>query len=92
MATWQLQEAKDRFSEVIERALGEGPQMMAVRGEPVAVLISNAEDVRVTQPKPRFVKFVRSSPRFGSNWMLLGMRIRRCIAVRDRHCGYGRRD
>ncbi len=33
MATWQLQEAKDRFSEVLELALSEGPQVIAVRGE-----------------------------------------------------------
>ena len=39
--------------------------MMAVRGEPVAVLIPNAEYVWVTQPKSRFVKFIRSSPLFG---------------------------
>jgi antitoxin Phd len=65
MATWQLQEAKDRFSEVVERALREGPQVIAVCGEPVAVLISNAEHARLTQPKPRFVEFMRSSPLFG---------------------------
>jgi antitoxin Phd len=65
MATWQLQEAKDRFSEVLERALTEGPQLIALRGEPVAVLISNAEYARLTQSKPRFVEFMRSSPLFG---------------------------
>jgi antitoxin Phd len=65
MATWQLQETKDRFSEVLERALTEGPQLIALRGEPVAVLISNAEYARLTQSKPRFVEFMRSSPLFG---------------------------
>ena len=65
MATWQLQEATDRFSEVIERALSEGPQVIAVRGEPVAVLISHAEHARLTRPQPRLVEFMRSSPLFG---------------------------
>jgi antitoxin Phd len=65
MATWQRQEATDRFSEVLERALSEGPQVIAVRGEPVAVLISNAEYARLTRAKPRFVEFMRSSPLFG---------------------------
>jgi antitoxin Phd len=65
MATWQLQEAKDKFSEVLEQALREGPQMIAARGESVAVLISNAEYARLTQAKPRFVEFMRSSPLFG---------------------------
>lgn len=65
MATWQLQEATDRFSEVLERALGEGPQVIAVRGESVAMLISHVEYARLTQAKPRFVDFMRSSPLFG---------------------------
>jgi len=39
MPTWQLKEAKGKFSEVVKRALSEGPQGIAVRGESVAVLI-----------------------------------------------------
>jgi antitoxin Phd len=50
---------------MVERALSEGPQVIAVRGEPAAVLISNAEYARPTRPKPRFVEFMRSSPLFG---------------------------
>ena len=65
MATWQLQEAKDRFSEVLELALSEGPEVIAVRGESVAALISNAEYARLMRPKPRFVEFMRSSPLSG---------------------------
>ena len=42
MSTWQLQEAKCKLSEVVERALSEGPQGITVRGEPAAVLISRA--------------------------------------------------
>ena len=34
MATWQLQEAKSKFSEMVKRALSEGPQGITVRGEP----------------------------------------------------------
>lgn len=65
MSTWQLQEAKDRFSELVERALSEGPQDITVRGEPVAVLISHAEYTRLTHPKPGFVDFMRASPMVG---------------------------
>ena len=65
MATWQLQEAKGKFSEVVKRALSEGPQGITVRGEPVAVLISRAEYARLTLPKPGFVEFMRSSPMAG---------------------------
>ena len=65
MATWQLQEAKGKFSEVVKRALSEGPQDITVRGEPVAVLISRAEYARLTHPKPGFVEFMRRSPMVG---------------------------
>ena len=59
MATWQLQEAKSKFSEMVKRALSEGPQGITVRGEPVAVLVSRVEYTRLTQPKPGFVKLMR---------------------------------
>lgn len=62
MSTWQLQEAKGKFSEVVKLALSEGPQGITVRGEPVAVLISRAEYTRLTHPKPGFVAFIRNSP------------------------------
>ena len=65
MATWQLQAAKSKFSEVVKRALSEGPQSITVRGEPVAVLISRAEYARLTYPKPGFVEFMRRSPMVG---------------------------
>ena len=65
MATWQLQQAKGKFSEVVKRALSEGPQGITVRGEPVAVLISRAEYARLTHPKPGFVEFMRGSPMAG---------------------------
>ncbi len=65
MSTWQLQQAKGKFSEVVKRALSEGPQGITVRGEPVAVLISRAEYARLTHPKPGFVEFMRRSPMAG---------------------------
>ena len=65
MATWQLQEAKSKFSEMVKRALSEGPQGITVRGEPVAVLVSRLEYTRLTQPKPGFVELMRASPLAG---------------------------
>lgn len=66
MSTWQLQEAKGKFSEVVKRALKEGPQGITVRGEPVAVVISREEYARLTHPKPGFLAFMRSSPLMGA--------------------------
>ncbi len=36
---WQLQEAKNKFSELVRRAREEGPQVVTVRGEKVAVVV-----------------------------------------------------
>ena len=65
MSTWQLQEAKSKFSEVVKRALSEGPQDITVRGVAVAVLMSRDEYTRLTHPKPGFVEFMRGSPMVG---------------------------
>lgn len=40
---WQIQEAKARFSEMVERALKEGPQTVTRHGKPVAVLVPVGE-------------------------------------------------
>jgi prevent-host-death family protein len=37
---WQLQEAKNRFSEVVSLALQEGPQRVTRHGKEVAVIVS----------------------------------------------------
>ena len=37
-STWQLQEAKNKLSEVIRRAREEGPQTITVRGEDAVVV------------------------------------------------------
>ena len=40
MRTWQVQEAKARFSEFLDASLKEGPQVVTRRGVPAAVLVS----------------------------------------------------
>ena len=37
--TWQVQEAKSRFSEFLQRTLSDGPQTVTLRGVPTAVLV-----------------------------------------------------
>ncbi len=37
---WQLQEAKARFSELVQKALDEGPQTVTRRGQPAVVVLS----------------------------------------------------
>lgn len=47
MATWQLQEAKSRFSELVEETLTNGPQTVTRRGVDAVVVISLAEFKRM---------------------------------------------
>jgi len=59
---WQLQEAKQRLSELVQRVLDEGPQVLTRRGEEVVVLISAAEYQRLTGRVPDFKQFLLSAP------------------------------
>ncbi len=63
MRSWQLQEAKARFSELVRHCGRDGPQDITVRGEPAAVLLSRRDYERLRKgSKPRFVDFIRRSP------------------------------
>lgn len=55
---WQLQEAKARLSEVVRRAVGEGPQHVSVRGEPAAVVLSAQDYRRLTSQRPSIVDHI----------------------------------
>jgi prevent-host-death family protein len=65
MATWQVQQAKTHFSEVIERAQSEGPQTITKHGKPRAVVLSATEYDALrngkTKPKRSFVEFLLST-------------------------------
>ena len=59
---WQLQEAKNRFSEVVRKASEEGPQTVTKHGKDSVVVLS-AEDYRkLEQPKTSLVDFFQKSP------------------------------
>jgi prevent-host-death family protein len=63
MATWQVQDAKTRLSEVIERARTEGPQTITRHGAERAVVLS-IEDYRVLAAhKPDFKAYLLSGPK-----------------------------
>jgi prevent-host-death family protein len=60
-ATWQLQEAKAKFSEVIKRTSNE-PQIITVRGKDVAVILSLESYKKLVSPKPNLYDFIHNSP------------------------------
>ncbi|MFT4927559.1 MAG: antitoxin Phd [Phenylobacterium sp.] len=59
---WQLQDAKNRFSEVVDNAMQQGPQMVTKRGKEAVVVISIEEYRKMQQPKNTLVDFFQSSP------------------------------
>jgi antitoxin Phd len=61
---WQLQTAKQRFSELVERALHEGPQIVTRRGREVAVVVGIDEYRRLRDGEPDFKRFLLEGPRF----------------------------
>ena len=49
MKTWPVQDAKARFSELLEACLREGPQLVTRRGAEAAVLVPVTEWQRLTR-------------------------------------------
>lgn len=66
-ATWQLQDAKARFSELFRKTLAEGPQRITRSGGGEAVIISLADYERLTGQNrpPDLYEFLRNSPLAG---------------------------
>lgn len=63
--TWQLQDAKNRLSEVVDRAQHTGPQIITRRGTEVAVVLSYEEYARLQQAQTSLSEFFRLSPLAG---------------------------
>jgi prevent-host-death family protein len=62
---WQLQEAKNRLSQVVNSAQHDGPQTITLRGKPAAVVVSIAEYRKLTLPRTGLSQFFRQSPLHG---------------------------
>jgi len=62
MMAWQLQEAKQRFSQLVRRALDEGPQIVTRRGEEVVVVLSAAEFKRLSNGESDLRDYLLSGP------------------------------
>lgn len=60
--TWQLQEAKNKLSEVVNNALSVGPQVITKHGVEAVVLVSYEEFKRLTLPRQSLSAFFRDSP------------------------------
>jgi antitoxin Phd len=61
---WQLQTAKQKFSELVDRALAEGPQVVTRRGREVVVVVGIDEYRRLRGKRPDFKRFLMEAPDF----------------------------
>lgn len=64
-AVWPLQEAKNKLSELIDRAAKGGPQVVTRHGKRVAVVLSASEYDRLRRPRKTLFEFLRSAPTAG---------------------------
>ncbi|WP_428249161.1 type II toxin-antitoxin system Phd/YefM family antitoxin [Ferrovibrio sp.] len=63
MTNWQVQEAKSRFSELVERVQSEGPQTITRHGAARAVLLSVADYQALKAQRPDFKAHLLGGPK-----------------------------
>jgi prevent-host-death family protein len=59
---WQVQTAKQRFSELVERAVNEGPQIVTKHGREAVVVLDIREYRRLLGVPVDFKEFLMSMP------------------------------
>ena len=64
MATWQIKDAKNRFSELLEDAVLRGPQVITRHGTERAVVLSIEEYRSLITPKPDLKQYLLGGPKF----------------------------
>ena len=60
---WQVQTAKQRFSELVDRAVNEGPQVVTKHGRETVVVLDIAEYRRLIGVPTDFTDFLLSIPK-----------------------------
>jgi prevent-host-death family protein len=59
---WQLQDAKNQFSKLVQSARTQGPQVVTVRGERAAVVLSAEDYDALRANRPTLVDHLLSGP------------------------------
>ena len=60
--SWQLQEAKNHFSKVVERAIKDGAQTVTKRGKPAVMIISVEDYQKSVTPRKSLIELLRECP------------------------------
>ena len=74
-SVWQLQDAKSRFSELVETVILKGAQTVTKHGKPAVAIISAEEYQRSIAPRKSLAAALRSCPE--DLTPLLGKRVKR---------------
>ena len=72
--SWQLQEAKNRLSELVKQALERGPQIITRNGVETVVVVPVDEFRRLRQRQRSLVDFLNESPLKGADLELERLR------------------
>jgi antitoxin Phd len=67
---WQLQEAKSKFSELVEQTLAKGVQIVTRRGRKTVAILPFDEYERLTKRTGNLSQFLLASPLAGSELII----------------------
>ncbi len=62
---WPFQKAKAKFTQIIRKALQEGPQTISKSGQDAVVILSLRDYQRLSRPPEDMVTFFKNSPLYG---------------------------
>lgn len=65
---WALQDAKNRFSEVVRSAVTEGPQTVTVRGQRTAVVVSAQDYDAMKGTRANFIEDLLAGPEWDDDF------------------------
>lgn len=82
MTTWGLAAAKAHLSELIEKAMHDGPQEITRSGKDAVVVVSKKEWQQHERPEETLVAFFRKSPAYGSDLKL------KCVVLKPRKVSF----
>lgn len=66
---WHLQDAKNNFSKVVQKARTEGPQTVTLRGKPAVVVIAMDEYRQLLEQRPSLAQFLLSGPEWDDDFV-----------------------
>jgi antitoxin Phd len=64
---WQFQEAKNKFSGLVDKARHDGPQIVTKYGKETVVVIAVEDYRKLSKPTSDLISVFRKSPLFGIN-------------------------